>query len=340
MMTNKWLPDWKDETAYPDIETTTQEKWAWEFLRKNPEYQRDFLAWEEKGNNCLRGKMLYADEYFGSILEEHQKIHDSTLKKYQEIHKKMEMEFSHKIAEIKRKYPDSVETIDYKFSKPKELEIEIPPELVEYERLHSKLPPMLIIQGDNGETIRTPSPFRFLMDKYGLSEYFVYEKGELIRTNKKFPDPANNEFRGKFADLLFNNVIIAFMSESKEKGWDISINVKYEEMCIGFRLDLPIGVQIEKAEKMLKDWQKNFKAMGGEIIEKRLQVNKYPIYLRLLDAKAKGVPDKERIKILFPEVSNEYPDFKANKRVANDLKAANKLRDQDYRYIPYPKIKK
>lgn len=63
-MKNQWLPDWKDETAYPDPETTSLQQWAWEFLRRNPEYQKDFLAWKEKGGDCLRGntQYQYADE--------------------------------------------------------------------------------------------------------------------------------------------------------------------------------------------------------------------------------------------------------------------------------------
>lgn len=32
-------PDWKNESAYPDSETTTGKQWAWEFLRRNPDFQ-------------------------------------------------------------------------------------------------------------------------------------------------------------------------------------------------------------------------------------------------------------------------------------------------------------
>ena len=34
-------PDWKDSTAYPNEKTTTDKQWAWEFLRRNPEFQKD-----------------------------------------------------------------------------------------------------------------------------------------------------------------------------------------------------------------------------------------------------------------------------------------------------------
>ena len=39
-----WLPDWKDETAYTD-HGDDLEAWAWEFLRRNPDYQADFARW-------------------------------------------------------------------------------------------------------------------------------------------------------------------------------------------------------------------------------------------------------------------------------------------------------
>jgi hypothetical protein len=36
-----WPPDWRDPAAYPDPDTTTATRWAWEFLRRNPDYQDD-----------------------------------------------------------------------------------------------------------------------------------------------------------------------------------------------------------------------------------------------------------------------------------------------------------
>ena len=37
-----WLPDWRDINAYPDPKSTKRYEWAWEFLRRNPEYQADY----------------------------------------------------------------------------------------------------------------------------------------------------------------------------------------------------------------------------------------------------------------------------------------------------------
>jgi hypothetical protein len=35
-----WLPDWRNASAYPDLKNAGGQQWAWEFLRRNPEYQR------------------------------------------------------------------------------------------------------------------------------------------------------------------------------------------------------------------------------------------------------------------------------------------------------------
>jgi hypothetical protein len=38
----QWLPDWRKEEDYPDPGKTEPAHWAWEFLRRNPDYQKDF----------------------------------------------------------------------------------------------------------------------------------------------------------------------------------------------------------------------------------------------------------------------------------------------------------
>jgi hypothetical protein len=40
----EWLPDWEDESQYPDPQTAPLYQWAWEFLRRNEDYWK---AWKE-----------------------------------------------------------------------------------------------------------------------------------------------------------------------------------------------------------------------------------------------------------------------------------------------------
>ena len=41
-MIPNWLPDWRDPKAYPKATDTSLKQWAWEFLRRNTDYQADF----------------------------------------------------------------------------------------------------------------------------------------------------------------------------------------------------------------------------------------------------------------------------------------------------------
>lgn len=45
MTADNWRPDWRDPEQYPDPHTTSMLQWAWEFLRRNPEYQTDYAEW-------------------------------------------------------------------------------------------------------------------------------------------------------------------------------------------------------------------------------------------------------------------------------------------------------
>lgn len=44
-----WRPDWHDESAYDSLKNASWGKWAWEFLRRNDEYQGD---WDKVVADC------------------------------------------------------------------------------------------------------------------------------------------------------------------------------------------------------------------------------------------------------------------------------------------------
>lgn len=46
-----WLPDWRNASQYPTVEGTSGTQWAWEFLRRNPEY----LDWHRKARTLPWG---------------------------------------------------------------------------------------------------------------------------------------------------------------------------------------------------------------------------------------------------------------------------------------------
>ncbi|GEM_PF-3461295 len=57
-------PDWKDPSQYPDPKKTSGKQWAWEFLRRNPQYQNNFnevinLPKKRAGNFLLNDPASY-----------------------------------------------------------------------------------------------------------------------------------------------------------------------------------------------------------------------------------------------------------------------------------------
>ena len=42
IVTPDWLPDWKDSKNYPNPDEADNSQWAWEFLRRNENYQADY----------------------------------------------------------------------------------------------------------------------------------------------------------------------------------------------------------------------------------------------------------------------------------------------------------
>jgi hypothetical protein len=47
MENQSWRPDWKKKSEYPHHKKATVEQWAWEFLRRNIEYQDDYKKFKK-----------------------------------------------------------------------------------------------------------------------------------------------------------------------------------------------------------------------------------------------------------------------------------------------------
>jgi uncharacterized membrane protein YukC len=69
--------------------------------------------------------------------------------------------------------------------------------------------------------------------------------------------------------------------------------------------------------------------------EKRATFHKFQNYLRVLDAKAAKVRTDDIMDELYPGSENSYPNHYGRGKVKNDFNAAKKLRDSDYRYLPF-----
>lgn len=52
--------DWKNPKSYPDAQSTDSAMWAWEFLRRNRHYVRDFETFVKKKNQDVHDKLAVA----------------------------------------------------------------------------------------------------------------------------------------------------------------------------------------------------------------------------------------------------------------------------------------
>ncbi|MCX7181013.1 MAG: DUF6499 domain-containing protein [Proteobacteria bacterium] len=51
------FPDWTDKSQYPDPKQFSLSQWAWEFLRRNPNYQADYAALELEANQEVQDRI-------------------------------------------------------------------------------------------------------------------------------------------------------------------------------------------------------------------------------------------------------------------------------------------
>lgn len=50
-----WIPDWTQKDQYPDPDKMTREDWAWEFLRRNENYQKTWERVRKNPDMYIRG---------------------------------------------------------------------------------------------------------------------------------------------------------------------------------------------------------------------------------------------------------------------------------------------
>jgi hypothetical protein len=103
------------------------------------------------------------------------------------------------------------------------------------------------------------------------------------------------------------------------------ISLSRNEAAIICNFDLPIKEQVAEIESFLK-CEKQRRGLK----EKRLRIEKYRTYLRILDAKMKYATDQDVATVIFPNEKNEYPEWRVSAKVRECLKAAEELRDHDF----------
>lgn len=119
-----------------------------------------------------------------------------------------------------------------------------------------------------------------------------------------------------------------------DEPYSVRIELAPGDIAFVFNVTLPLTPQFERARKAVNQHADNLKIAGdGTMIERRNHLNKWPLYLRVLDAEASGASFNEMAVILFPEKTNVYPDYEGQRAAKNALSAARRLRDGDYRFM-------
>lgn len=110
-----------------------------------------------------------------------------------------------------------------------------------------------------------------------------------------------------------------------------SVLVKENEVYFYIDLDMPLTPQVARiakdAKKLLGVHKK--KGVWGKLAEIKTYIN----YLRILDAYDAGAKPKEIGEVLFPNLSNDFPDRDRSNKLRNDLREAKRLRDGGYRVL-------
>jgi hypothetical protein len=98
-----------------------------------------------------------------------------------------------------------------------------------------------------------------------------------------------------------------------------------------FDLTMPIKPQLEKFETIAKNYQKFWKAHGEKLPKKKPKwrfTKDHPEYLRLLDAAATGLRNKQLALIFYPQ--EDDLDGSTSKRISDRLKQARQISNHDY----------
>jgi hypothetical protein len=103
-----------------------------------------------------------------------------------------------------------------------------------------------------------------------------------------------------------------------------SIVIKPNEVSIKFDLDDDLGPQLEIARYTLKE------LFGMKLRTAQRRSSQWPRYLRLLDAEAVEADRGKIGDVLYSEVCNDYPEYRRQKMLRDDITAAHRMRDKGY----------
>lgn len=139
-----------------------------------------------------------------------------------------------------------------------------------------------------------------------------------------FPPPSSESF----PDVNFE-VIAVIGTEGIGKNRDVSLSLSKNQIVCILNLDMPL--------QSFNSLRKTFKAMKKErqlTSFRRREDFQYILYLRVLDAHARGYGNDAIAEVLYPNMDNTaLTNFSARNHIQNYHSVAEKLMENDYKFL-------
>ncbi|WP_130470513.1 transcriptional regulator domain-containing protein [Candidatus Magnetaquicoccus inordinatus] len=296
-----WLPNWKNPSEYPDVDTTSIEQWAWEFLRRNKNYQKNFLRAAEASETA---KEMESD------LSEFQ----VSIKKYisdlnSEIETETDKEFlTGEIRELEDTLREEQSSL---FSE----QLTVYDFLTRY-RLNKSWSNLIHLFNPSNNYKEG------VFDKDITPSFCMVSEDSENWVNGD--SDAGEMFGGLDDGELMDKGFLCFLYSSTE-------------ILVKFDVSLSIDKQLSSIKKVLTQRKKKLAQL--DFIESpsdpRKVCDNYQSYLRVLDAKQSGISNKDIANHLFPELGadNNKAEDKGQTNIRNHLKAATALSEKDWERI-------
>lgn len=141
-----------------------------------------------------------------------------------------------------------------------------------------------------------------------------------------------------YTPIFLNKNQVASSQELFRYG-EKTIKIPSGKACVLFDLNKPIMHQYKQIEKLLRSLQKPEMKLIKKDMPVKLRTpktyyhDKWPVYLRVFDARKVKVSYKEIAEIIFPDIENKYYDYLGNDRVKKAYKTALELINGGYKSI-------
>lgn len=292
------IANWRDSAAYPQGAEVSLLRWAWEFLRRNPDYQCD---WDAYTATCQEILPDWSPE----------------------------MELSDDLETAQRIFCALYQNDAYwVFDPPRQIG-ESKGEWWQRVGDKGRVKALDNWYGDRYGLDNFPNPFRenhvALTVPTDADEIAAFEH---VAKQIDFSSRHDSSFKIRPR--------VRFVTQHWDGFRDSPPNESRQFVAIGIDLSLPIEPQLRGVKQQL-DLEREELMKWGRIEpwpEKRNRHTEWPELLRILDAKADGANWAEIAAELYPHLSDSYPDYLGRKAAEKRLKSAEDMATKGYRFLP------